>query len=505
MGAAIRLLLLPLMAVAFCSHGASGRSHFHKKAPHGGGGRHGGGGKGGSVVSSPAFPPPPDDGSPPPPPPPPPTGIVPSDPATPVQAPPPPTGNAPSDPATPVQPVEPCVFDVRAYGAVGDGATDDTQAFREAWRAACAAESAVLLVPSDGSFTITTTTFSGPCKPGLVFQVDGLLMPPDGPDCWPASDNRRQWLVFSNLDGMTLRGAGTIEGNGENWWNLPCKPHRGPNGSTLRGPCDSPTLVRFFMSRNLVVEGLRVENSPEFHFRFDGCSDVRVDGLYISSPANSPNTDGIHVENTERVAIHNSRISNGDDCISIGTGSYDVDIQNVTCSHGHGISIGSLGVHNSQACVADVRVRNVVIRESDNGLRIKTWQGGTGAVSGVAFDGVLMENVRNCIIVDQYYCLDKRCMNQSTAVRVADVSYANVRGTYDVRSAPIHFACSDTVPCTNITMAEVELLPASGELVDDPFCWSAYGLQQTPTIPPVTCLQEGLPEGLLDDPDLKCR
>jgi hypothetical protein len=57
-------------------------------------------------------------------------------------------------------------------------------------------------------------------------QVDGVLMPPDGPDCWPASDNSRQWLVFSNLDGMTLRGAGTIEGNGEDWWNLPCKPHR---------------------------------------------------------------------------------------------------------------------------------------------------------------------------------------------------------------------------------------------------------------------------------------
>jgi len=54
---------------------------------------------------------------------------------------------------------------------VGDGTTDDTQAFREAWRAACASDSGVLLVPSDGTFTITTTTFSGLCKPGLVFQV----------------------------------------------------------------------------------------------------------------------------------------------------------------------------------------------------------------------------------------------------------------------------------------------------------------------------------------------
>ncbi|KAG8084965.1 hypothetical protein GUJ93_ZPchr0010g8380 [Zizania palustris] len=489
-GGAARVGLSRLMSVAFVLLALSGfgvhagRSRIHKKVHGGGGGggRHRGGGRGGTVVWSPAVPP--------------------ADERTQPVTPPP--GIVPSDPAVPAQP-EQCVFDVRAFGAVGDGTTDDTEAFRAAWKAACAVEAAVLSVPSDGTFTITTTTFAGPCNPGLVFQVDGVLMPPDGPDCWPPSDSRRQWLVFSNLDGLTLRGTGTIEGNGEEWWNLPCKPHKGPNGSTLRGPCDSPTLIRFFMSRNLRVEGLRVENSPEFHFRFDGCSDVRVDGLSIRSPETSPNTDGIHVENTERVAIYNSKISNGDDCISIGTGSYDVDIQNVTCGPGHGISIGSLGVHNSTACVANVTVRNAVIRNSDNGVRIKTWQGGMGAVTGISFDTVVMENVRNCIIIDQYYCLDKRCMNQSTAVRVADVSYANIRGSYDVRSAPIHFACSDTVPCTNITMSEVELLPFSGELVDDPFCWSAYGLQQTPTIPPIYCLQDGLPDALLDNPDLRCR
>jgi hypothetical protein len=88
--------------------------------------------------------------------------------------PPPPPDNSivPSVPADPMDPnLEPCVFDVRSYGAVGDGSTDDTKAFRSAWKAACAVESAVLLVPSDGNFMITTTTFSGPCQPGLVFQV----------------------------------------------------------------------------------------------------------------------------------------------------------------------------------------------------------------------------------------------------------------------------------------------------------------------------------------------
>lgn len=63
------------------------------------------------------------------------------------------------------------VFNVRSFGAVGNGSSDDTQAFRSAWKAACAVESAVLLVPSDGVFTVTSTIFSGPCLPGFVLQV----------------------------------------------------------------------------------------------------------------------------------------------------------------------------------------------------------------------------------------------------------------------------------------------------------------------------------------------
>ncbi|RVX21855.1 Polygalacturonase [Vitis vinifera] len=357
------------------SSNVEGRTHFHKKHNND---------KGSPVADPPAYSP---DPSPPPVYPPP----VPSDPSP-----------NPDDPGNSNS--EPCVFDVTSFGAVGDGTTDDTAAFMEAWKAACAVESGIVLVPAD--------------------HVDGVLMPPNGPDCWPKSDSKKQWLVFYRLDQMTFTGSGTIEGNGGDWWELPCKPHRGPNGSTLPGPCDSPALIRFFMSSNLVL---------------------------------SPNTDGIHIENTKSVGIYNSEIGNGDDCISIGRGCSDVNIEGVTCGPSHGISIGSLGVQNSQACVSNITVRNVFIKDSDNGVRIKTWQGGR----------------------DQYYCLSKACRNQTSAVYLTDVTYRNIKGTYDVRSPPIHFACSDTVACTNITMSEVELLPAEGELVDDPFCWNAYGTQET--------------------------
>lgn len=167
-------------------------------------------------------------------------------------------------------------------------------------------------------------------------------------------------------------------------------------------------------------------------------------------------------------------------------------------------SIGSLGVHNSQACVSNITVRNALIRDSDNGVRIKTWQGGSGSVSDILFENIQMENVRNCILVDQYYCLSKDCLNQTSAVFVNQVLYRNIKGTYDVRSTPIHFACSDTVACTNITMSEVELLPYEGELVEDPFCWNAFGFQETLTIPPIDCLQEGEPQNVAETSEYSC-
>lgn len=84
---------------------------------------------------------------------------------------PPPVPSDPSGPGDNSSCGSGCVFDVTSYGAVGDGSTDDTAAFRAAWKAACAVESSVLLAPSGYVFTITSTIFSGPCNRGLVFQV----------------------------------------------------------------------------------------------------------------------------------------------------------------------------------------------------------------------------------------------------------------------------------------------------------------------------------------------
>ncbi|KAL0387318.1 UNVERIFIED_CONTAM: Polygalacturonase [Sesamum radiatum] len=414
---------------------------------------------------------------------------------------------APEAAAAASQPPSPqvSVFSVVSYGAVGDGVADDTQAFKAAWDAACQADDpAVLLVPRHYTFMIQSTIFTGPCTSRLVLQIEGSIVPPDGPDSWPKNYSKRQWLVFYRINGMSMQGGGVIDGRGEKWWDLPCKPHRGINGTTQPGPCDSPVAIRFFWSSNVTVQGLKIKNSPQFHFRFDSCHDINIDSLYVKSPAGSPNTDGIHVENSNDVRIYNSVISNGDDCVSIGAGTYNVDIRNITCGPSHGISIGSLGIKNSRACVSNITVTDSVIKHSDNGVRIKTWQGGFGSVSKVTFKNIHMDTVRNPIIIDQYYCNNKACPNQTSAVYVTDISYTNIKGTYDVRSPPMHLACSDKVPCTNLTLYDVELFPAQGQKILDPFCWNAYGDIKTLTIPPVFCLMEGFPLSLPDSDVDKC-
>lgn len=146
-----RTLLVIWVTASFIfqnSNNVEGRSHYHKKQKN----------KSPPAASPPKGPKPPRHSSPAIPPP-----AIPSDPY-------------PNDPGNSSAG---CVFDVTSFGAVGDGAADDTPAFIAAWKAACAVESGVVLAPADYCFKITSTIFSGPCKPGLVFQVSiQIKIPP---------------------------------------------------------------------------------------------------------------------------------------------------------------------------------------------------------------------------------------------------------------------------------------------------------------------------------------
>ena len=69
-------------------------------------------------------------------------------------------------------------------------------------------------------------------------------------------------------------------------------------------------LAQLVRSRcNVLVSGVRIENSPSFHVVFNNSEYITVDGVKISAPASAPNTDAIDPVGSRHVAISNNTIS----------------------------------------------------------------------------------------------------------------------------------------------------------------------------------------------------
>ncbi|XP_021989146.1 probable polygalacturonase At1g80170 isoform X3 [Helianthus annuus] len=256
---------------------------------------------------------------------------------------------------------------------------------------------------------------------------------------------------------------------------------------SLGGHCHSKvTLVAitFHRCNNLVVKNLMIVNGQQMQMAFTTCDTVAVSHVSVFSPASSPNTDGIHISESTNVEIKDTTVRTGDDCISIVSNSSKVQVRRIVCGPGHGISIGSLGKSDTCDQVYDVSVQGAFLSNTENGLRIKTWQGGSGFVRNVTFEDVWMQNVSHPIIIDQYYCdSDKPCPNKTSAVNVENISFVNIGGTSATMEA-IVFACSDVSPCEGVYLEDVEIVSAFGGVTTS-FCWQVNGSTAGYVYPPI--------------------
>ncbi|KAK9117175.1 hypothetical protein Sjap_016122 [Stephania japonica] len=379
---------------------------------------------------------------------------------------------------------EKVLVNVDTFGAVGDGTTDDTKAFLSAWDKACSEMKSVFLVPEGRRYLVKPAKFKGPCASKLIVQIDGTIIAPDEPKDWDP-ENPRIWLEFSKLEGISFRGNGVIDGSGDKWWQSSCKRNKS-NALTIES------------SSAVTVKGITIQNSMQMHFVISKCDSVRVTNVKVSAPGNSPNTDGIHITKSTNVALLNCKIGTGDDCISIVNGSSRIKMKNIYCGPGHGISIGSLGKDNSTGIVTAVTLDKAFITETTNGLRIKTWQGGSGYVRGVHYQDVQMENVENPIIIDQNYCdSPKSCEKQASAVNITEIMYTNISGTSKSTRA-MKFDCSDTVPCTKIVLKDINLLGKDGK-VEETYCNAATGFGIGFVNPSADCLTSSNKDKLVDE------
>ncbi|XP_073047355.1 polygalacturonase At1g48100-like isoform X2 [Primulina eburnea] len=352
-----------------------------------------------------------------------------------------------------------------------------------------------MLVPSGHKFSILPVDFIGiNCQPNLVFQVDGKLTAPPRSD-WGGRP-KDHWICFNgSAKGLAIRGAGSLEGNGRSWWNTsPANPGVS-HEQDLNG--DRPHMILIAFGKNVTVSGITLLNSPRMHMFVYGSEQVEMFNVKVLSPGNSPNTDGIHVSNTQHVRIHHSNISSGDDCVSIQTGCDDIRVYNVHCNPGHGFSIGGLGEGSSEARVTNVLVRDSTVSGADSltGVRIKTWQGGSGYVRNVTFSNIQVSQVGKPIVIDQHYsdrASGDRPESINSAVAISGVTYENITGTY--RAASVLLDCSESQPCRDIIIRGVIMLkPIDSGTTVAPNCSHAFGqvLARNPTPPLGRCLSGG--------------
>ena len=168
--------------------------------------------------------------------------------------------------------------------------------------------------------------------------------------------------------------------------------------------------LRFDFITNGMVKDITSKDSKQFHMNVFGCKNLAFYNVAISAPGDSRNTDGIHIGHSSGINITDSKIQTGDDCISIGDGSQQINIERVTCGPGHGISIGSLGKYKNEEPVVGIRVKNCTLTNTDNGVRIKTFPASEqGSASEMHFEDIVMDNVSYPIIIDQEYCPHNKC------------------------------------------------------------------------------------------------
>ncbi|CAL9757267.1 unnamed protein product [Musa acuminata subsp. burmannicoides] len=342
-------------------------------------------------------------------------------------------------------------FDVKDFGAKANGMSDDSKAFLAAWDAACKSSGKVKILVPSGTYLLNPVKFSGPCRDvqTLEFMLQGTLKATTDLNKF---GNGEGWVQFGRVDGLTVTGGGTFDGQGAVTWPYNKCPKE-KNCKVL------PTSVKFVNTNNTIVKDITSLNSKFFHMALLGCHNFKGSGITITAPATSPNTDGIHLEGNSGVTIASSKIRTGDDCVSIGHGNSFVTISGITCGPGRGISVGSLGRYKDEEDVQNIVVKDSKLIGTMNGVRVKTWANSPVKTSAInmTFENLVMRNVGNPIVIDQTYCPYDKCDNSAwSKVKLSDIHFRNIKGT-TTSPVAVTLKCSKGMPCEKLSLHDVNL------------------------------------------------
>jgi polygalacturonase len=277
-------------------------------------------------------------------------------------------------------PTQPSVFNVRDFGAKGNGTTKDTRAFQKAFKH-CAAHGGTVLVPP-GNYLIGSVRMGAHTT--LQLQEGSVIIGDDNTNDYPMVPVRwegrwetgRCGLIYAtNADDVAIVGPGRIEGN--------------PKMAAPQNPRGS-VVLEFTECHGVRWEGFSVTQGGNWATHPVYCSDVVIKGLNITG-----RRDGIDVDSCTNVWIENCDIETSDDSISLKSGrgakaaaigrpTEDVVITNCTLID-HRFACVGIGSETSGG-IRNVRISHCRLTAFSGGIYIKTRIGRGSYIENISGD-----------------------------------------------------------------------------------------------------------------------
>lgn len=225
---------------------------------------------------------------------------------------------------------------------------------------------------------------------------------------------------------MTITGGGVIDGGGAPWWAC-----RGGAAAPCYG-YSRPQLVMLVHSSDIVVRGVTFTNSPSWTVHFANCTNVLVDGVSVTAPAASPNTDGFDIDCSVNVTVQNAAYSGGDDAVAVKSGidwlgrtygrtTSGVVVRNMVVGASHGLSVGS----EMSAGVRDVLFDNVTMVGASAGAHVKSCRGRGGFVTNVTYNRLTTQAVGIAVYFTLNYIANLPPTNATATPVFTNITVAN--------------------------------------------------------------------------------
>ncbi|HEY7119964.1 MAG TPA: glycosyl hydrolase family 28 protein [Tepidisphaeraceae bacterium] len=284
-------------------------------------------------------------------------------------------------------------YNVRDFGAAGDGKTLDTAAVQTAIDAAHRDQGGTVLVPA-GDFVVGTlelksnVTLHLAAKGRLLGSAD--ITHYKAGNGIPPSNGNIVLISAAAAENVTIEGPGTIDGNGAKFYTGK-GDGTGPGGNFAQGYSQRPHLLVFYRCKNLTIRDAFLTASAYHCCRILQCAYVKLDGVRIHNRVNK-NNDGFHINSSHYVNIANCNVACQDDACALFGSNQFVTVTN--CSFSTRWSVFRFGGGEAR----NITVSNCVIYET-YGCPIKMRCGARSRFENISFANLVMDKVTGPISI----------------------------------------------------------------------------------------------------------